>query len=215
MGSIDTIVPGVTTQRTKGATGTDIGTGPGNRQALDIHLYNRRTLDNLITVANEVLNNALRKKTFAASTNFTSVAGTAETECISLENPGGSGKYLILTHMNFGNNSVNARTVLRYYKNATTLAAGTVLTAQNLFFDSPQADNAAGVSRLTPTTATFGEFIDTSVLPAAGPSRGINRTFIIPEGSNLLMTAENSVGNTDTFMSMNWIETNIADLVDL
>lgn len=153
-----------------------------------------------------IIENATRlKKSFTTATNIVSVSGTSETALYLLKNPSSNRLPLLLTHFVFGLDSATARSKARIYKNATVTSDGTALTIVNNYIEETQVNSAAEAFK-SPTVSAFGTILNMALIPTDIGSRGLNRTYFLHPGNNILITVENSTASTGSFVDCYWLE---------
>lgn len=155
----------------------------------------------LIEIDRAVLNG----KGFEASTDLITVSGTTETPIFLLKNPSSTGVRSLITHFLLGTDSASVRSIFRFYANPTVTADGTGLSESNtLIKSSPPSSDLEAFKN--PTVSANGSLLNTFILPANIPSKGVNRTYWIEPGNYLMVTIQNTVSNAKSHVDINWIE---------
>lgn len=143
-------------------------------------------------------------KSFTVTTDLTSIA-SSETAFLYLKNPSASGKDVLITHFKFGTDSANTRTLIRIYANPTVTADGTALTEINTIVKSSPPTSSIECFKL-PTVTSNGDRLNLDISPANSSSKGLNRWYWLEPGNSLLLTADNSQNNVDSFADVYWLE---------
>ena len=133
------------------------------------------------------------------------VSGTSETAFLYLKNPSASDKDALVTHFKFGTDASSVRSLIRIYSNPTVTANGKSLTIANTLIKSSPPSSSMEAYKL-PTTTSFGSVLNLDINPNNSPSKGLNRWYWVEPGNSLLITAENSVGNAQSFSDIYWME---------
>lgn len=148
---------------------------------------------------------ARQGQTYTASIDFESVGQTTEKGMIYLKNPSDSGVRVFVTHLVFSTDCTSTRSKYRVYLDPTTTADGTSLTVNNCAaIDSPPS-SAIELYKY-PTVTANGDLVTMKQVPAASPSFGQNRVFLIDPGHELLASVTNDIINAATFVQIYWVE---------
>ena len=153
----------------------------------------------------DVSNLVLKKKAFTATTEIVSISSNSETPILLLKNPSSNDQNILVTKSVIGVDANSVRTTWRAYGDPTITSDGTGLVEANTFVGTSTPSAKAQAFKL-PTVSANGQILNMYISPANQPSRGINRFYFIEPGSSLLITIENSSGNTNSFADVYWLE---------
>jgi hypothetical protein len=156
-------------------------------------------------MAFDISNGILKKLAYVTTTGSNSITPTTEHPYLLFKNPSGSGKRALIHHIHFGPDSDITKCYLRMYKTPTITTDGTALNEYSTYIAGSPPTSAMTTFK-DPTISANGTLLDTVFLQAGAPSRGINRSFILEAGNNMLFTTENNVASINTFVQLFYLE---------
>lgn len=141
---------------------------------------------------------------FTSSTDLITVTPTTEYALMLFKNPESSEKEMIITHFNFGTDSITSRSIYRVYSRPTITSDGTPLSEYNMCIGSG-AGSATGEGYKSPTISSNGELLSTSIVGDTS-SKGQNRVIAVNPNEQILITVETSVASKKSFAQIYWLE---------
>ena len=143
--------------------------------------------------------------TFNSIFGYEAVGQTTEKPVFLLRNPSASGVRALITHLSFGTDSTVTRSKFRTYINPTITADGTALAEVNCSAMASPCSSMVNTFK-NPTLSANGSLIACKLMPADSPSDGQNRSIIVDENYDMLVTVENDVTNVKSYVQVYWVE---------
>jgi len=144
-------------------------------------------------------------QSFQYNTTFNTISGSSETDYVLFRNPVGSGKIIRIHDLDYTYNKGAGISIFRVYINPTVTSVGTPITINKKRVGSTVAPIA--LAYLTPTISARGiNYRSFGQSAVSTFELECHLSFILPAGTDLLVTIQPAANNTDHAVFSDWSE---------